>query len=65
MCIRDSAEMDYKYSHDSEEGYIPQAYLPEGKIYYEPSCNGMESKVKERLDYWRKRFEDSKAGENA
>ena len=56
-------EMDYKYSHDSEEGYIPQAYLPEGKIYYEPSANGMEVKIKERLDYWRKRFEES--GRNA
>ena len=56
-----AAEMDYKYSHDSEEGYIPQAYLPEGKIYYEPSGNGMESKVKERLDYWRKRFEEAQS----
>lgn len=55
------AEMDYKYSHDSEEGYIPQAYLPEGRRYYEPSTNGMEARVKERLDYWRKLFEDSKA----
>ena len=54
------AEMEYKYSHDSEEGYIPQAYLPEGKIYYEPSNNGMEAKVRERLDYWRKKFEESR-----
>lgn len=56
-----AAEMDYKYSHDSEEGYIPQAYLPEGKIYYEPSANGMEVKIKERLDYWRRKFEETKA----
>lgn len=55
------AEMDYKYSHDSEEGYIPQAYLPEGRRYYEPSTNGMEARVKERLDHWRKLFEESKA----
>ena len=55
-----SAEaMEYQYSHDSEEGYIPQAYLPEGRVYYEPSSNGLESKIKERLDYWRKRFEES------
>ncbi len=56
-----ASEMDYKYAHDSEEGYIPQAYLPEGKKYYEPSNNGMELKVRERLDYWRKRFEESQA----
>ena len=52
-------EMEYQYSHDSEEGYIPQAYLPEGRVYYEPSANGMEAKVRERLDYWRKKFEES------
>ncbi len=53
-------EMDYQYSHDSAEGYIPQAYLPEGRRFYEPSANGMETKVRERLDYWRKKFEESK-----
>lgn len=52
-------EMEYQYSHDSEEGYIPQAYLPEGKVYYEPSGNGMEAKIRERLDYWRKKFDES------
>ncbi|MEM9480391.1 MAG: replication-associated recombination protein A [Verrucomicrobiota bacterium] len=50
-------EMRYLYSHDSEEGYVPQAYLPEGRVYYEPSGNGMEQRVKERLDYWRAQFE--------
>lgn len=51
----------YHYGHDSEEGYIPQAYLPEGKRYYEPSQNGMEQRVAERLDHWRKLFEESQA----
>ena len=48
----------YKYSHDYEGAYVPQAYLPEGRIYYEPSENGMEKRVKERLDYWRKLFDE-------
>ncbi|HEV3064239.1 MAG TPA: replication-associated recombination protein A, partial [Chthoniobacterales bacterium] len=30
----------YKYAHDFEGGYVPQAYLPEGRIYYEPTENG-------------------------
>ncbi len=47
----------YQYAHDSEEGYIPQAYLPEGKRYYEPTDRGMEKRVKERLDYWRSLYE--------
>ncbi|HEY6675821.1 MAG TPA: replication-associated recombination protein A [Terrimicrobium sp.] len=48
----------YKYSHDYEGAYVPQAYLPEGRIYYEPSENGMEKRVKERLDHWRRLFDD-------
>ena len=47
----------YKYSHDYEGGYVPQAYLPEGRIYYEPTEHGMEKRVKERLDHWRALFE--------
>jgi putative ATPase len=48
----------YKYSHDYEGSYVPQAYLPEGRVYYEPSENGMEKRVKERLDHWRKLFDE-------
>jgi putative ATPase len=47
----------YRYSHDSPEGYVPQAYLPEGRRFYEPSGNGQEKRIKERLDYWRAQFE--------
>ena len=51
----------YQYSHDSEDGYIPQAYLPEGRHYYEPSGNGQEVRIAERLAYWRKRFDESQS----
>jgi len=47
----------YKYSHDYDGAYVPQAYLPEGRRYYEPSEQGYEKRVKERLDYWRALFE--------
>lgn len=46
----------YLYSHDFEGGFVPQAYLPEGRTYYEPSENGMEKRIKERLAYWRHIF---------
>ena len=49
----------YQYSHDGEGAYIPQAYLPEGRRYYEPSENGYEKRVRERLDYWRALFDQS------
>ncbi|BDS08292.1 ATPase AAA [Oceaniferula spumae] len=47
----------YHYSHDYEGNYIPQAYLPEGKTYYTPTENGLEKRIKERLDYWRGQFD--------
>lgn len=51
----------YQYSHEGEGAYIPQAYLPEGRCYYEPTENGYEKRVKERLDYWRALFEQAQA----
>jgi putative ATPase len=55
----------YKYAHDFEGGYVPQAYLPEGRIYYEPTENGFERRVKERLDYWRQLFERDKRDDSS
>tara|TARA_B110000438_G_scaffold276072_1_gene297528 strand:- start:245 stop:1591 length:1347 start_codon:yes stop_codon:yes gene_type:complete len=53
----DKAAMQYLYSNDYEGNFTPQAYLPEGRTYYEPSANGMEKRIKERLDHWRKQFQ--------
>ncbi|NLT70041.1 MAG: replication-associated recombination protein A [Verrucomicrobiaceae bacterium] len=50
-------EAAYLYGHDHEGGYVPQAYLPEGRRYYEPSDNGMERRVAVRLEHWRQLFE--------
>lgn len=49
----------YKYAHDYEGGYVPQAYIPEGRRYYEPTEHGHERRIKERLDYWRALFEQA------
>lgn len=46
------SELEYHYSHDYEGNYTPQAYLPEGRKYYTPTENGLEKRIKERLDYW-------------
>ncbi len=51
---------DYQYSHDFEGNYVPQAYLPEGRRYYTPTENGQEARIKERLDYWRRKFEEAR-----
>ena len=55
----------YQYSHEADGAYIPQAYLPEGRRYYEPTENGYEKRVKERLDYWRALFEQSGGAKDA
>ncbi|MGC6466821.1 MAG: replication-associated recombination protein A [Akkermansiaceae bacterium] len=53
----DKAAMQYLYSHDYEGNFTPQAYLPQGRTYYSPSSNGMEKRIKERLDHWKSQFE--------
>lgn len=50
----ESAEaMRYFYAHDFPGAYVPQAYLPEGKTYYQPGEQGLEKRIKERLAHWR------------
>ena len=43
----------YKYAHDFPDHYVPQDYLGADKRYYEPSAQGVEAKIKERLLRWR------------
>ncbi len=47
----------YKYAHDFAGNQVKQEYLPEevrDTVYYEPSANGYEGKVKEWLERTRK-----------
>jgi putative ATPase len=42
----------YKYPHDYPGNYVKQQYLPDeltGTVYYEPTENGVEKKIKEAL----------------
>ena len=43
----------YKYAHDYEGHFVPQDYLGSDKRYYEPTEQGVEKKIKDRLDQWR------------
>ena len=43
--------LEYKYAHDYPDHFVPQAYLPEGRVYYTPTNNGLEQRIKERMDY--------------
>jgi putative ATPase len=46
----------YQYAHDHTDAYVPQAYLPEGRVFYEPSDRGEEKRIAERLAHWRELF---------
>ncbi len=59
--LRGVSEEDtqYKYAHDfGEEHYVPQAYLPEGRVYYHPTTNGLELRISERLQHLRRLAEE-------
>lgn len=43
----------YKYAHEYEGHFVPQDYLGVDKRFYEPTEQGVEKKIKERLDRWR------------
>lgn len=48
----------YKYPHQYPDHFVRQQYLPDelqGRRYYEPSDQGREREIRERLERWRRR----------
>lgn len=43
----------YKYPHDYPGHFVSQEYMPGLKIFYEPTEQGYEKYIKERLSAWR------------
>lgn len=43
----------YKYAHDYEGHFVAQDYLGADRRYYEPTEQGVEKKIKDRLEKWR------------
>ena len=44
----------YKYPHDFPGHWTEQEYMPDPKVFYEPSDEVEEKKIKERLSKWKK-----------
>jgi len=42
----------YQYAHDFEGRVVDQEYMPTSKIYYEPSEEGYEQRIKQRIERW-------------
>lgn len=49
----------YLYPHDFEGGFVPQRCIEGGKQYYEPTTNGLEGRIKERMDHLRQQWEQA------
>jgi putative ATPase len=49
----------YQYAHDHPEHFVAQDYLGADKRYYEPTDQGVEKKIKERVEKWRAQFAKS------
>ncbi|TDP62178.1 recombination protein MgsA [Bradymonas sediminis] len=57
----------YKYPHNFEGNYVHEEYLPEplrGRRYYEPSENGAEAKIAQRLREMRAQTDPQDPGES-
>ncbi|MFZ5478142.1 MAG: replication-associated recombination protein A [Myxococcota bacterium] len=52
---------DYKYPHDFPDHLVAQEHLPEdlrGRRFYEPTAQGNEKLIRERMEWWAKRLRD-------
>ena len=45
----------YKYAHDFEGHFVDQEYLPSTAVYYEPTRQGYEEVLAQRLAQWKKK----------
>jgi putative ATPase len=50
----------YQYAHDGKDHFVAQDYLGVDKIFYQPTDQGVEKKIKERLENWRKQFAEKR-----
>lgn len=46
----------YQYAHEGKDHFVAQDYLGVDKEYYTPTDQGVEKKIKERVEKWRAQF---------
>jgi putative ATPase len=49
----------YQYAHDHPDHFVAQDYLGAARRYYEPTDQGAEQKIKERIERWRALWQGS------
>ena len=58
----------YRYPHNFSGNYVPEEYLPDAlrrERFYEPSGNGEEAAIRDRLTRWRRELEERRRAEEA
>ena len=50
----------YEYAHDHPDHFVPQDYLGTARRFYEPTEQGTERKIKERLERWRAMMDEAR-----
>jgi putative ATPase len=53
----------YEYAHSHPDHFVAQDYLGSSKRYYEPTEQGTEKKIKERVEKWRAQLDQVRAAE--
>jgi putative ATPase len=51
----------YQYAHDHPGHFVAQDYLGAARRYYEPSDQGTEKKIKERVEKWRTQLAEGRS----
>jgi putative ATPase len=55
----------YAYAHEHPGHFVAQDYLGAVKRYYEPTEQGVEKKIKQRVEQWRAMLDQTKPGTQA
>jgi putative ATPase len=50
----------YEYAHDHPGHFVAQDYLGADKVYYQPTEQGVEKKIKERVEKWREELAEAR-----
>ena len=43
----------YRYAHDGEGHFVDQEYMPDDRVYYEPTNEGYEEIIAKRMAHWK------------
>jgi putative ATPase len=55
----------YQYAHDHAGHFVAQDYLGAARRYYDPTDQGVEKKIKERVERWRAELDKARREKRA